>query len=292
MKTNELLVLSVLATALHNEGFCQMERSPFTSSDSLSTLPVTSQPNVFRLFTGGINAIYSDDQARGGIDLSVQTYHYFLVTGDRKDSDTTKKKQFKGGMNTFTRKDQFKGFDFFLLNRASIDFDTSKSIANDYITSMQASPLTLRFVKEYFLTKHHSINALSYAPVISIRLTGDGRAVPYSDQRQQVGVGASGHFFVTFSTQFTRLEFDQKGKEMDRGTMYIQPSVGIAIGNNQLMKSIYEDHTNKVLLSSECRLGFKSHAKTVNDCSLLVRYTPSNVIGPKLRAGIILSSFN
>lgn len=292
MKTNELLVLSVLATALHNECFCQTDHSYDIKNDTILKPQTSSQPTIFRLLTGGINAVYSDEKARGSIDLSVQTYHYFLVTGKRKDSDTIKMNALKGSVSNFNMKDQFKGFDFFLLNRASIDFDTTGSIANDYITSLQASPLTLRFVKEYFLTKQRSITSESYSPVISIRLTGDGRAVPYSDQRSQVGVGASGHFFVTFSTQFTRLEFDQKGKEVDRGTMYFQPSIGFAVGNSQLMKSVYEDQINKVLLSSECRLGFKSHSKTVNDCSLLVRYTPSNVLGPKLRAGIILSSFN
>jgi hypothetical protein len=74
--------------------------------------------------------------------------------------------------------------------------------------------------------------------------------------------------------------------------MYIQPSFGIAVGSKEMMKSVYTDGKNKPLLSSECRLGFKSHSKSINDCCLLFRYTLSDIIGPKLRAGIILSSFN
>jgi hypothetical protein len=239
------------------------------------------------VFTGGINAVYSNDRANGSLDVGVQTYHYFLVTGAKKKVDTLPQ-----GTYVKLNYQDFKGFEFFLLNRAAFNFDTSRSVANDYITSLQSSPLTLRFVKELFLTKQHEINSSSYSPVISIRLIGDSRAIPFQDDRRNLNFGASGHFYVTLSSQFTRLEFNKSGKELDRGTMYLQPSFGIALGTNEMMKSVYVDQHNKPLFSSECRLGFKSTTRTVNDCSFLIRYTLSDIIGPKLRAGIILSSIN
>jgi len=289
MKANELFVLSVIVTGFYNSCICQTEHL-LQSVDSTNTSQ-SSGSNVFKLFTGGINAIYSGDRARGGVELSVQTYHYYLVTGKYDQKDTIKNKIPKS-KTLLSPKQQYKGFEFFLLNRASINFDTSGLLANDYVTSLQASPLTLRFVKEYFLTKQKAITTTSYSPVISIKVTTDGRAVPFTNDRDDINIGASGHVFLTLSTQFTRLEFDQKGKELDRGTMYFQPSIGFAIGSGELMKSVFNDQANKLLLSSECRLGFKSHAKTVNDCSFLVRYTPADIAGPKLRAGVILSSFN
>jgi len=283
MKTREILLFSVTITVFQVNLYSQ------TDTLIISTPVSTFQSNAFKVFTGGINAVYSNDRANGSIDVGVQTYHYFLVTGSKKRTDTSAQTP---NVNTVYNYRDFKGFEFFLLNRAALNFDTSRSIANDYITSLQSSPLTLRFVKELFLTKQHEITSSSYSPVISIRLIGDSRAIPFQDERNQLNFGASGNFYVTLSSQFTRLEFDKSGKELDRGTMYLQPSFGIAVGSNEMMKSIYLDNTNKLLLSSECRLGFKSKNKAVNDCSLLIRYTISDIIGPKLRAGIILSSIN
>lgn len=288
MRRKDLLLCTVTLTVMsqtcylqHLDSLNQLKKNDPTSEKAV-------RPNMFRLFTGSVNALYSGDEAKGGMDLSVQTYHYYLVTGKRPLKDST---QLRTTSQT-SLQHQYNGFEFFLLNRAALDFDTSRSLANDYITSLQASPITIRFMKEIFLTQQRSISSNSYSPVVSIQLTGDGRAIPYENIRNQVNVGASGHLYLTFSTQFTRLEFDHIGKEIDRGTMYLQPSIGIAFGNGEMMKSVYVDQKNKPLLSSECRLGFKSHAKTVNDCSLLVRYAISDVVGPKLRAGIILSSFN
>lgn len=277
MKTNELLLITVSVSVIH-----------FSHTQITGGSGDSSKTNFFRIFNGGINALYSDETTKGGIDLSVQTYHYYLVSGKRKQVDSL---ALRSGQE-FNVNDLYRGFEFFLLNRAAIDFDTTGSMGSDYISSLQPSPLTLRFVKELFLTRNKAITASSYAPVLSIKLTGDSRIIPYNYRTQQINVGASGNFFVTLSTQFTSLEFDHLGKEVDRGTMYIQPSFGIGIGNNELMRSVLISPKDKLILSSECRLGFRSHSKTVNDCCLLVRYALNEIVGPKIRAGLILSSFN
>jgi len=283
MKTNELLLLTASVTVINCFSFTQID------NQRTDSFPLKDQmnSNMFKLFTGGVNAVYNGQETKGGIDLSVQTYHYYLVTGKAKGIDTS-----LINLKNLSFQDQYKGFEFFLLNRAAINFDTSASIASDYLSSLQASPLTLRFVKEFFLTEQHQITSTSYSPVFSIRLTGDSRIVPYNLRTGQVNVGTSGNFFLTFSTQFTRLEFDHIGKEIDRGTMYIQPSFGFAVGNSALMQSVMTNPKEKIILASECRLGFKSHRKTINDCCLLVRYGINDFIGPKLRAGLILSSIN
>lgn len=282
MKTNELLLLTAGVTVIQFSIFGQ-----FKTSDTISIGGKTQlNPNTFKQFTGGVNALYNGTETKGGIDLAVQTYHYYLVTGKAKiDTSTINKKN-------LSFSEQYRGFEFFLLNRAAVNFDTSGTMASDYLSSLQASPLTIRFVKEIFLTKQRNITSSSYSPVVSIKLTGDSRIVPYNVRTGQINVGTSGNLFVTFSSQFTRLEFNQQGKEIDRGTMYIQPSVGIAIGNSALMKSVMNDPQDKVMLASECRLGFKSHSKTINDCCLLLRYGLNEFLGPKFRAGLILSSIN
>ncbi|MBL4861851.1 MAG: hypothetical protein JKY09_02385 [Crocinitomicaceae bacterium] len=160
------------------------------------------------------------------------------------------------------------------------------------ITSLQSSPLTLRIIKEFYLTKQHEINGTNYTPVLSLSVVGDGRAIPYGDVSNKVSIGASGHLYLTFSALFKRIEFDHMGREIDKGVMYFRPSFGIAYGTSKMMKSLFISRSYRPILSSECRLGFKSDEHKVKDFSILMRYTLTEIRGPRLSAGIILSSFD
>lgn len=270
MKTYEFLTFSCLVHA----------------SFSLAQSP-RSQPenNFLSAFAGGVNALYSDQGTRGSIDLSVQTYHYYMITGKRRQQDSLQTRS-----DSLSWKEQYRGFEFFLINRAAMDFDSLQTIANNYITSLQGSPVTIRFTKEYFLTKNRAITPTSLAPVLSLKLTGDLRAIPYGNGTKQVRFGGSTHLFLTLSSQFTRMEFNQTRELIDLGTMYLLPTIGIAIGNPEMMKSVFRERDQQLLVSTECRFGFRSQRKAVNDLSFLFRYTLTDVIGPRFRAGVILSS--
>jgi hypothetical protein len=149
----------------------------------------------------------------------------------------------------------------------------------------------LRIKKEFFLTHQHTLTSNSLAPVISFLLSGDARAIPFGDQHQKVNIGGSGHLNLTLSALFKRIEFDASGEELDNGTMYLHPTFGIAFGTSDLMKSIMPRHPNTPILTSGCRLGFNSDKNKLKDFSFLMQYTLTDILGPKLRAGIILSSF-
>lgn len=270
MKTYELLISSCLVHATFS-----VAQSPKQESEN----------NFLSAFAGGVNALYSNNGTRGSIDLSVQTYHYYMITGKRKQIDSIQNRS-----DTLSLKDEYRGFEFFLINRAALDFDSVQTVANNYITSLQGSPVTIRFMKEYFLTKNRSITTTSLAPVLSFKITGDIRAVPYGNAAKQVKFGGSSHLFLTLSSQFTRMEFNQTKELIDLGTMYLLPTIGIAIGNPEMMKTIYKEREQKFLISTECRFGFRSQKKAVNDLSFLFRYSLTDIIGPKFRAGVILSA--
>ena len=85
MKTNELLLLTASVTVMHYSGISQTNPN---QSDSMTNAKSQMNANMFKLFTGGINTFYTGQQTKGGIDLSVQTYHYYLVTGKTKIQDT------------------------------------------------------------------------------------------------------------------------------------------------------------------------------------------------------------
>lgn len=257
-----------------------------TQEATLQEPTYTSQ--LFKAFTGGINAIYNNSQTKESFDLAVQTYHYFLITGRRSKSDSVHNLRVKANK---TVKELYNGIHFSLLNRAAIDFDTLKSIANSYITSLQASPITLRINKEFFITEQHDISPTSYTPVLSLVVLSDGRAIPYGDIENKVSMGVSGHLYLTFSALFKRIEFNSAGKEIDKGTMYFRPSFGIAYGNKEMMRSLSYSRKNEPIFSSQCKLGFYSDQQKVKDFSFLFQYTITKIKGPRIRAGIILRSF-
>lgn len=244
--------------------------------------------NLFNAFAGSMNAIYNNNETKGSFDLSVQTYHFFLVTGRRNKNDSIHNARAQENQSV---KELYNGVHFFLLNRAALDFDTLRSIANSYITSLQASPFTLRIKKEFFLTKQHDINPSSYAPVVSLITTGDGRAIPFGNANSKVSMGISGHLYLTFSALFKRIEYNTAGKIIDKGTMYFRPSFGIAYGTQEMMKSLLPSRNNMPIFSSQCKLGFNSEHHKIKDFSFLFQYTMTQVRGPQVRAGIILRSF-
>jgi len=269
--------------------------STTTLSDSMlvtSQAPTRKDPGytsqLFKAFAGSVNAIYNDNQAKGSFDLAVHTYHYFLITGRRSKNDSIHQLQVKANKPI---KEIYNGIHFSLLNRAAIDFDTLRAIANSYISSLQASPLTLRINKEFFFTKRHDLSPTNYTPVMSLTVLSDGRAIPYGDIANKVTMGVSGHLYLTFSALFKRIEFNSSGKEIDKGTMYFRPSFGMAYGNKEMMKSLSYSRKNEPIFSSQCKLGFYSEKQKVKDFSFLFQYTITNIRGPRIRAGIVLRSF-
>lgn len=275
--------LQVAFLAVCHTNFAQLPDSVRTQRIE----PPEKRSDYFRVLTGGLNTLFSGEQARGSMDIGVQSCHYYLITGRRFKNDSLHR--------TMTSRKEpiskvYKGFHFYLLNRAAVNLDSIKSMASEYLASLKASPLTVRLRKEIFLSKQRMINPANYAPVISLMLTGDGRAIPFLDRTSKVQLGVSSHLYLTFSSLFKRLEFDVNGNMIDQGTIYLKPSIGIGYGSKELMKNVSPKGFKKPLLSTDWRLGFKSEKFNVKDFSLMMSYSISEMIGPRLRAGILLSA--
>lgn len=288
MKTSILILSFVFGSNFF--GYSQSlspNRDVYSLGPRLVPQNVGDKNEFFSSFAGGLNALFNKSEAGASFDLSLQTYHYFIVLKKKQSVTSITKKDQSTISGT---KDSYRGIDIYLFNRAAINFDSLKSIANDYLTSLQTSPLTLRINKEWFLTKNKEITEGDYSPVVSTLLTGDGRAIPYGDINNKVSVGFSGHLYLTLSASFKRIEFDSHGNEIDKGVIYFQPSFGVAYGTDAMMKNVFIDRSNRPLLSSECRIGFRSDNNTVKDWGILARYTWENITGPKFRIGITLAA--
>lgn len=245
---------------------------------------ITEEKHLFQGFSGGMNALYTNEQTVGGIDLSVQTYHYYLITGKRELKANSR-------LDSNSIKGKYTGLDFYVLNRTAMNFDSIRSLADEYTTSMQASPLTFRFAREFYLFNSTPSITTALAPLFYFIVSIDGRLVPYGDRQNRVAMGLSSHCYLTLATRFTTVELDEKGREINKGNMYFKPSIGFAIGGNEMMRSFLVADNKSYIVSSECRMGFTSSDKSIGDYGLLVRYCLTDIRGPKLRAGIILSSF-
>lgn len=275
MKTKHVLLISLLATS---EVFAQIESTGFSTVHPMNGL--------FKLFSGGMNATYQDEKIIGNVDISVNTFHYFMITGVRKNQNDSLK--LSNQLHAF--KNQFIGFEFFLINRAVLDFDTTSAKILNYLSSLQAAPLTLRVSKEILLSKKSGMIPNSFLPVYLLRFTNDGRVIPYNAERGKMNIGSSINSFITLLCAFTRLEVSGTGELIDKGKMYFEPTLGISAGSMNMMKYATNNTKNEILYSAECRLGFHSDTKSVSDYGFLIRYVFNEVDSPKLRAGIVLSA--
>src|ERR1700712_501159 len=95
--------------------------------------------------------------------------------------------------------------------------------------------------------------------------------------------------FATLSTQFRTFQINNDGTIGNKGTVYIEPSVGFAYGTDSMMQTVFTDAHNRWLITSELRLGFTSDNNKISDWEFILRYSFSNIIGPKFRAGSTIS---
>lgn len=287
-----LLIIKLLTVTTLATGQIEADSSRIndkTTGSEKTPSKHTQNSGLFQSFGGGMSTLFSNGNTSSGFDLSAQAYHYFLVTGKRSKNDSIHSSLVKAKRPL---REVYNGFHFYLLSRALLNFDTLQSIANNYVTSLLASPFTLRIKREFFLSKQHKISTNNFAPILSLIIKGDGRAIPFGEPGTKLNLGASGHFYISFSALFKRIEMDHLGKEIDRGTMSFTPTFGIAYGTKELMKSVSINRKKEPILTSGCRLGFNSEKTSGKDFSFLVQYTISDIIGPKLRAGVILTSIN
>jgi hypothetical protein len=95
----------------------------------------------------------------------------------------------------------------------------------------------------------------------------------------------SSNLYFSILAHFRGLQIDE-GEIKDQGTFYIEPSIGFAYGNQELMESVFRDGKSKLLFSTELRFGFISDFNRIRDWGILARYTWEDVVGPNFRIGL------
>jgi hypothetical protein len=242
------------------------------------------EPKLFNQFAAGFGALFNGSNGGTSLDLSSFTVKYFLILGTKKDTVTVT----QDGNATRFEREKYKGLDIFLINRTSINIDSIKAFASDYITSLQASPFTFRLAYEGFLTRNKEQTSNQLVPIIKYRFSGDARGIPFTkDSVLNVGGSINGYFSLL--AKLRAIQVLSNGTIQDKGSFYFEPSIGFAVGNGDMMSKVFKDGSKKALLSSELRFGFISETKRVQDWGFLFRYTWENIIGPKFRVSFNVS---
>lgn len=245
----------------------------------------TTPHPFFKEFSGGMNFYFQEQPIKTGLDLSAHTYHYFLVTGKKRKPDSLSL-TVSGNEQLQTL---YRGLDFFVLNRAVIDFQSLKYMANSYFTSLQPSPLTLRLVRSWALGKTMGTE-LDFSPAGTLRFLFDTRMIPYQQLNNDILLGLSAHLYLLTETIFKRLEFNERNEIIDQGQMSIRPAFGISLANRELRETLFVDRKQKILLSSECRIAFKSDRDPKKNYAFTLRYNLQKVLGPRISFGLLLTS--
>lgn len=242
----------------------------------------------FKDFSGGMNFYFQDQPVKTGLDLSAHTYHYFLVTGKKRHADSLLLK--KEGNTPLPLDLLYRGLDFYVMNRAVLDFQSLKYMANSYVTTLQPSPLTLRLIRSIALGKQKAAE-INLSPSSTLKFLFDTRLVPYQQLDNDMILGLSSHLYLLTETFFRRLEFNDRNELIDQGKMSIQPAIGITFANKDLREVLYTaGRKQKILLSSECRIAFKSDRDPKKNYTFTLRYCLQEVLGPRISFGLLLSS--
>jgi hypothetical protein len=163
-----------------------------------------------------------------------------------------------------------------VLNRAAVSFDSVQALATEYLTSLQATPLTLRGEIPFVL----AVRDVS----IPIVLRLDGRGVPYADSVGTVKFGAAGHLFV--STSLTQPAW----QGTDRGHVYAEPTLYVTIGGKELFQSVLASDEGQSFFGGEIRAGYRSLLSRHLDIGLVGRCAFATLAGSTCRISVIGSA--
>ena len=239
--------------------------------------------NSFFKFSGGLGALLQNGNgSAGSFDLSSTTLDYFIPLGYKLDSFQLKD-QF-GSHLYCSRYLKYKGVNLQIINRAAINLDSVNVSSNDYISSLEASPLTVRLSHHAPLNNHHKLKGNQWLPSLSYRISGDVRAIPFTNVEESVKIGTSAHLFISLLSQFKAVEFENN-QIKEKGNFYLEPSIGIVRGSEEMMCYIINNHKN-IFMVTELKFGFSSSDAEIQDWGFLIRYTWEDLKGPQFRIGL------
>lgn len=284
-----LRLLAQIAGTDHPDTLSRVERAIAAAlSEPPTTVPTTPTPaspkdetsGWFNQFTAGLGAL-SNGGSGVGLELSTTTRTFRIdLPMKRKAALITHEdgRQERGEVRTP------RSIKFMILNRASINLDSLEAVANEYVTSLQAAPITAR--GQYV--------AYSYADPIDAAGTkmfttnlvvgGDLRGVPYANESGSVKLGGTVHTFLKVQVETGGAELNTNGDPIDTGTFYVEPAIMIAFGGNGVMKSLL-DNDSRMFAGLDLRAGYKSDVDRFRDFGIVARWTWEKVRGAAFRVG-------
>lgn len=239
----------------------------------------------FEQFNAGINA-FGSDGLKAGMEMGTLA-RLFRLTIKETRREVPAPEEFDPDRKAVvvTKKYLYLA----VLNRAAINLDSLRNLALEYVSSLQASPLTLRVYVDKKLTNRDQVTFGTVYPDVSVVLQLDGRAVPYAGAGGNVDVGATAHAFGTLKIQFKTDEIDEDGNTIDTGASYFEPSFFIAKANSRLAETLFTDGKDRPFQGVELRIGYRSDKDKGRDLGALFQWTWQDLIGPSLRAGFTIT---
>lgn len=236
----------------------------------------------FSNFSGGLGG-FANAGIGGGVEITSNSLHYFLPIGKKNTEEIDVVTSSQDTLKNRPRS-RYKGIDIYLLNRATLNLDSLNAIANDYLTSTKPSPFTFRLAHEQFLSKNIVITEDDPVPILLFRLMGDIRAVPYANNNAKTVLGVSGHLYASLYLKSWLFEInDATGELKDKGSLYVEPAIGFAIGDAALMENTVYSSPSKPLVSVQLQLGYTSDKNKYKDWTAFIGYTFNKIVGPNLR---------
>lgn len=170
---------------------------------------------------------------------------------------------------------------FDIINRGVISFDDIKYSINEYINSIQGSPITLRFSNQVPLDRKRkrANRLLGLKQPEAFFIYGlDLRGLPLPFEEKNTVLGKSANLILTYANQSPLSTmasgiFDQK--------VYFQVSANIAYFDKEIRNKIVIDHDRNLLFSFEAVAGILSNENTLSNLSASFVFRPykDNLVG-------------
>jgi hypothetical protein len=181
----------------------------------------------------------------------------------------------------------------YLLSRANISNDTIKNMVSDYLLSLSASPITVRYKKIFSNYDANDPDEPSYYVIPQF----DYRALPTSNSEKIDGLGFAGHLFLTMGVQGganIESEEDKKkgiGEGSDNASYFVETSVFVAGATENVYQKFFIDNSDKrflknLIMGIEGKLKVFGKIEKKFNIFFNFRWTWQKINGQKFSVGI------
>jgi hypothetical protein len=241
---------------------------------------------LFSQFSANLGMNFSGDKnSSGTTEIESKTINILIPISGKKDTIEILK---EGEKTEEAIRKNYHCFSIQLINRVSAFYDSTKFVANQYVSTLQGSPFTGRLSYQMALMNPKKLDPNGISPKLNTLISGDIRLLPYSGDEKSIDIGFSYNGF--FGLQLELKSFlIENGKVLDDGIFYLEPTYCATYGKEDMMKSIFSNKEPRALHTLDLRGGYRSNNKLIRDFGILTSYVFSDIDGPKFKMQVSVS---